>query len=254
MSAHVDSLITHLLGLHVRLMACQARLQAETDAEALHDLRIAVRRLRSLLRPLRGVPGVDRLEAAAKSVGSLTTPLRDREVLAAHLYANGETHAADYRVRLMSGVYPQVAHSQELALLLAVLDAFPSLIRNAQRQKALKGLGSTVRKRLGKQWHALRAALKDPAHDRHRLRLLIKRVRYSAEAYPEFDRLPGSARDLLKKAQSALGDWHDHWQWLAKARVEPDLLPCVPGWQLGLHRAEQQADKVLEELLQRKSR
>ncbi|WP_213877549.1 CHAD domain-containing protein [Pseudomonas sp. dw_358] len=253
MSAHVDSLINHLLGLHIRLMACQARLQVQTDPEALHDLRISVRRLRSLLRPLRDVPGVDRLEAAAKGVGSLTTPLRDREVLAAHLYASGHSQAADHRVRQMRGVYPQVAESQELALLLAVLDAFPSLIRSAQRQKALKGLGHTVHRRLGKQWHALRAALKDPAHDRHRLRLLIKRVRYSADAYPEFDRLPDKAVAQLKKAQSVLGDWHDHWQWLARAQQEQDLLPCVPGWQLALHRAEQQADKVLDNLLALKS-
>lgn len=253
MSAPVDSLITHLLGLHIRLMACQARLQAETDPEALHDLRISVRRLRSLLRPLRGVPGVDRLEAAAKAVGQLTTPLRDREVLAEHLYASGQIQAAERRVGQMRGVYPQVADSQELALLLAVLDAFPSLIRSAQRQKALKGLGATVHKRLGKQWHALRAALKDPSHDRHRLRLLIKRVRYSAEAYPEFDRLPGKAMAELKRAQSVLGDWHDHWQWLDRAKDERDLLPCVPGWQLSLHRAEQQADKVLDDLLALKS-
>ena len=40
----------------VRLYACLARLREQTDAEALHDLRITLRRLRSLLRPLRREP------------------------------------------------------------------------------------------------------------------------------------------------------------------------------------------------------
>ena len=47
MSALVDRLVAQVLGLHVRLLACQARLSASTDAEALHDLRTTVRRLRS---------------------------------------------------------------------------------------------------------------------------------------------------------------------------------------------------------------
>ncbi|WP_367253431.1 CHAD domain-containing protein [Pseudomonas sp. stari2] len=35
-----------------------ARLEAQTDHEALHDLRIAVRRIRSLMRPFRAIPQV----------------------------------------------------------------------------------------------------------------------------------------------------------------------------------------------------
>lgn len=254
MSATVDSLIARLLGLHIRLLACQARLRAETDPEALHDLRISVRRLRSLLRPLRGLPGIDRLEAAAKGVGTLTTPLRDREVLTAQLLQQDHAQAAQRRIGQMRGVYGQVADSQELALLLAVLDAFPSLMRSAQRQQALKGLPKKIHRRLDKQWQQLRKALADPAHDRHRLRLLIKRLRYGAQAYPELDRLPGKATQRLKDAQATLGDWHDHFQWLARAQQQPDLVPCVPGWQLALRRAERRADKALDKLLALKSR
>ncbi|MNF39014.1 CHAD domain protein [compost metagenome] len=78
MSAMVDHVVAQLLGLQVRLLACQARLVAHTDSEALHDLRTSNRRLRSLLRPLRGLPGIEQLDAAAKAVGDLTTPLRDK--------------------------------------------------------------------------------------------------------------------------------------------------------------------------------
>ena len=71
-----------------------------------------------------------------------------------------------------------------------ILDAFPRFLRASQRQGLLERLGKRIEKRLDKQWNKLDEALHDPAHDRHRLRLLIKRVRYGAEAYPELGRLP----------------------------------------------------------------
>lgn len=49
----VDQILSRVLGLQINLYACEARLEAGIDPEALHDLRIAVRRLRSLLHPLR---------------------------------------------------------------------------------------------------------------------------------------------------------------------------------------------------------
>jgi CHAD domain-containing protein len=164
------------------------------------------------------------------------------------LLENGQVAAARRRHEQMHQVFAQVAESQELRLLLVVLDAFPAFLRTAQRQGTLRGMARAIDKRLHKQWRQLRAALKDPDHDRHRLRLLIKRVRYAAEAYPEFSRLPEVAEKRLKAAQGALGDWHDHYQWLEQAKRESDLRDCVPGWQLGLHRAEQQADAVLVKL------
>jgi len=248
MSALVDRLVAHVLGLEVRLLACQARLSARTDSEALHELRTTVRRLRSLLRPLRDLPGVEQLEAAASAVGQLTTPLRDREVLAAYLLQHSQPEAAQRRMAQMAKAYPAVAASPELAHLLMILDAFPRFLRAAQRQGLLKGLGKRIEKRLAKQWKKLDEALHDPAHDRHRLRLLIKRVRYGIEAYPELNRLPAAALPRLKSAQGALGDWHDCWQWLARAEQEADLHPCVATWKTTMVNAEQRADRVLDKL------
>ncbi|VEF12163.1 CHAD [Pseudomonas fluorescens] len=244
----IDRLVAHVLSLDVRLLACQARLAARTDPEALHDLRTTVRRLRSLLRPLRGLPGVEQLEAAASAVGDLTTPWRDREVLATYLLKHDQPEAAQRRMAQMAEAYPALAASAEVASLLMILDAFPRFLRASQRQGLLKGLDKRIEKRLGKQWQKLDAALHDPAHDRHRLRLLIKRVRYGIEAYPELDRLPQPALKHLKSAQGALGDWHDCWQWLARAEQETDLQPCVATWQAGLIKAELKADQVLEKL------
>lgn len=248
MSALVDRLVAHVLGIEVRLLACQARLQARTDPEALHDLRTTVRRLRSLLRPLRGLPGVEQLEEAASWVGQLTTPLRDREVLAAYLVEHNQPEAARRRMAQMAQAYPAVAASTELTQLQTILAAFPRFLRAAQHQGLLKGLRRQIEKRLAKQWKKLDEALHDPAHDRHRLRLLIKRVRYGIEAYPELDRLPKPALPRLKSAQGALGDWHDAWQWLARAEEEADLQPCVAAWKTTLAEAEGRADKVLDKL------
>lgn len=248
MSALVDQLVAQVIGLEVGLLSCQARLAAVTDDEALHDLRTTVRRLRSLLRPLRGLPGVEHLELAASTVGQLTTLLRDREVLAAYLHQHGHHDAADRRLRLQPDAYRQVAQGPELAHLLQILDAFPRFMRASQHQKLLKGLRLRIEKRLAKQWQKLDEALKDPSHDRHRLRLLIKRVRYAAEAYPELDKLPAKALSRLKDAQGALGDWHDCWQWLAQAEHQADLQPCVAVWQRTMVKAEGQADRVLDKL------
>lgn len=248
MSALVDRLVAQVLGIEIRLMACQARLNARTDPEALHDLRTTVRRLRSLLRPLRGLPGVEQLEVAASGVGDLTTPLRDREVLAAYLLEHDQPEAAQRRMAQMAEAYPAVAASPELAQLLMIIDAFSRFLRASQRQGLLKGLRKRVEKRLAKQWKKLDEGLHDPAHDRHRLRLLIKRVRYGIESYPELDRLPKAAMPRLKSAQGALGDWHDCWQWLARAEEEADLQPCVATWHKTMAEAERSADRVLDKL------
>jgi len=244
----INRLVAHVLGLEVRLLACQARLSARTDPEALHDLRTTVRRLRSLLRPLRGLPGVEQLEAAASRVGDLTTPLRDREVLAAYLLEHDQPQAAHRRMAQMAEAYPAVATSPEVAQLLMILDAFPRFLRASQRQGLVKGLRRHIEKRLAKQWKKLDKALHDPAHDRHRLRLLIKRVRYGIEAYPELDRLPKAAMPRLKSAQGALGNWHDCLQWLAMAEQETDLQPCVAAWKTAMAKAEGRADQVLDKL------
>lgn len=248
MSALVDRLVAQVLSLEIRLWACQARLEASTDEEALHDLRTTMRRLRSLLRPLRGLPGVEQLEAAASEVGRLTTPLRDREVLAAYLHQHGYHEAAKRRTAQQGDEYLGVARGPQLKQLLLVLDAFPRFLRASQRQGLLRGLRQRIEKRLARQWDALDRALHDPAHDRHRLRLLIKRVRYAAEAYPELDRLPAKSMARLREAQGALGDWHDCWQWLVQVEHHADLSPCAAVWRLTMLKAEGRADRVLDKL------
>lgn len=248
MSSMVDHLVANVLALDVKLLACQARLAVSTDSEALHDLRTTVRRLRSLLRPLRDISGVTQLEDAAKAVGQLTTPLRDMQVLAAFLDKQGLHEPARTRNEHLSHACPRVAKSGEMTRLMTLIDQLPTLLRLQQHQGLLRGLRKTIENRMDKQWRKLRVAIAEPDHDRHDLRLLIKRVRYAAEAYPELSHQPKNMQARLKSAQSELGDWHDHLQWLAQAGEQADLAPCISGWQIGIVRAERKAEASLKRL------
>ncbi|UXZ43067.1 CHAD domain-containing protein [Pseudomonas soli] len=248
MPSMIDHVVSRVLALQVGMLACRERLAADTDSEALHDLRTTLRRLRSLLRPLRGLPGVEQLEEAAGALGTLTTPLRDREVLAAQLVGRGHVQAGERRQEGRARTFAGVASSAQLTRVLAILDAFPLFLRAADREGLMQGMRRRIDKRLEKQWRKLARALVDPAHDRHRLRLLIKRVRYGDEAYPQLEHAGKKLQRLLKKAQGDLGDWHDRVQWLLQVREHSDLAGCKVAWEHELHAAEGRSDLTLEAL------
>jgi CHAD domain-containing protein len=243
----ITTLIEHVTRQHIALQAGAARLRARTDGEALHDMRIAVRRLRSLLRPLRSLTPFAALEAAAAAFGQKSTPLRDSEVLLEELRRRGHIRLSTRRKALERG-YDTVLAGPELALLLKTLDAWPATLRLAAWHGELGDLAPYIRKRLIRQQRGLAKALRDPEHDRHRLRVLIKRVRYAAEAYPALAALPKPAARQLKAAQAALGDWHDHLQWLHRAETEKDLQPLCESWRRALIAAERRADPALQPL------
>ncbi len=239
-----DRLLERVTRLDVALQACAFRLAARSDGEALHDLRVNLRRLRSLLRPLRGLPGVDPLDEAVAAVGGLSTSLRDDEVLLQELESVRPDLIGSRRGQLEVGRDALLA-SPEWQQLCATLVLWPSLWRQAGLDGALHGLTKRILKRQAHQGLRLAEALRDPAHDRHRLRLLIKRVRYGAEAYADLVGFTGPEPERLKAAQSALGDWHDRLQWLLRAEREADLQPLVARWQEELESTGQQADQAL---------
>ncbi|MFC0665829.1 CHAD domain-containing protein [Azotobacter chroococcum] len=244
----VDRLVEHVLQLDVALMASGARLQARSDEEALHDLRVAVRQLRSVLRPLRGLSDIDALEVVAAAVGHASTPLRDTEVLLQELQARSLAELSAPRRQALEAGRDALLASAEWLLLRNALEAWPAVCRRAERLGDLQGLRKHIRNRLAKQQRKLAEALRDPAHDRHRLRVLIKRVRYADEAYPELSALPAGTAKRLKAAQSALGDWHDRLQWLQRAEREADLQPLCEAWRQALADAAQRSDQALEPL------
>ncbi|MDX5371046.1 MAG: CHAD domain-containing protein [Pseudomonadaceae bacterium] len=248
MSRFDDGLLRQVLGLQVRLYACCARLSAGTDSEALHDLRIALRRLASLLRPLHHEPLCVALEQAVTALNRASGPLRDLEVLAHEVDALGLQGAAALRRACLAERYAELLAGTPLQRLLIRLDDWPEDCRQARRAGEWQARGKQVRRYLARQGDKLAQALRDPAHDRHRLRLLIKRLRYCAEAWPSYCRLRAEELLALRCAQAALGDWHDHLQWLLRLDAEPDLRPCAELWRQRLQLAEQQADLALLEL------
>lgn len=244
----IDALIEHVIRQSVALQSARARLEARTDAEALHDMRVAVRRLRSLLRPLRSLAPFAGLEAAAAAFGQKSTSLRDSEVLLDELNKCGHPRLSARRKALSRG-YDALLASRELALLLKTLEGWPATLRLAVWHGELTGLAPYIRKRLGRQRRRLGEALRDPEHDRHRLRVLIKRVRYAAESYPALAGVPKPVARQLKTAQAALGDWHDHLQWLNRAETERDLQPYCETWRRAQFVDERRADRALRPLL-----
>jgi CHAD domain-containing protein len=241
--------IARVVALHVRLYACRERLLAVTDDEALHDLRIALRRLRSLLRPLRGLPLVQVLEQAAGALGRLSGPVRDQEVLLGELQRLGHAQPAQALAVAREDQYRMIATAREMRELLALLDDWPARWRQAGRDGELDGLDRRIRRRLRQQQRRLARALREPQQDRHALRLLIKRVRYGAEAYARQSGLDPAVQARLKAAQAALGDWHDRLQWLALTEKEPGLEDCRAIWNEALALHVERADEVLLKLL-----
>ncbi|MGA4475838.1 CHAD domain-containing protein [Ectopseudomonas chengduensis] len=228
--ASVEKYVSEIIILEVALFHARARLEAGSDTEALHDLRIAVRKIRSLVIPLRVFTDLDPLREAAARVGRVTTPTRDLEVMIAELDSHGLSGPAAARRSRLNSNYRQILAAPELDELFTALDRWPEKFRAATSTHSAKALKKVVSKALEKQVRKLRAALHDEQFDRHELRILVKRTRYLTEAFPQLSPLSPKAAKSLKAVQSALGSWHDHFQWCLQTRIEADLQPLERLW------------------------
>ncbi|MCP6135488.1 hypothetical protein NL393_40525, partial [Klebsiella pneumoniae] len=73
-------------------------------------------------------------------LGTLTTPLRDREVLAAELARRGLVAAGERRLAGRAATFASVARSAQLTRVLAIVDAFPLFLRAAEREGLVPNL------------------------------------------------------------------------------------------------------------------
>ncbi|HFI5336845.1 TPA: CHAD domain-containing protein [Serratia liquefaciens] len=218
--ALAKSIIAQIRRLERALNQALLRLQDTSDVEALHDVRINLQRIRSLLRPLRGIPGVTGLSSAAADLGKITTPIRDLEVLIAELELHQLAWQANTRKTEL--------HRRKLALMSQpLLTHFPTLLH----------IWPKTFRRTQPRHIKRRVAL--------RLRLLVKRLRYVAEAYSQLSLITPETVASLKTAQSALGDWHDRFVWCQQAENQQDLWPLLPQWQMALETTREQAEKAL---------
>jgi len=210
------------------LLAHDAGTRSGVDPEDLHQMRVAVRRMRAVLRaarPLLDRAWADGLRAKLGWLGRALGPVRDLDVLLARLHGEAAElggHDAVAGERLLAALRGErtaarivlleaMGSDRYVALLKALADAvaqpLPVSPTNGDRPE-LTALVATAFSRLRK---AVRAAGDDPPDPvLHELRIHGKRLRYTAElAEPA---LGAPVRGLLKATiamQDLLGDHQD---------------------------------------------
>ncbi|HEX5361842.1 MAG TPA: CHAD domain-containing protein [Fluviicoccus sp.] len=224
-------LCARLQALSGKLMDAQSRLSLH-DPEALHDFRVALRELRSLIEPVRQhLYGADELDRLAKACAKPTNGLRDREVLSFEVKRKGldALHLA-----LESGITDAkqalAAHRPADALIhrLLSLTVYWEKYLHHRDWDQLEQQIHQYRRKLRRR---LKHDLADGKADLHVLRIRIKRYRYFLECYrPLLPELPAGLIKGLKDAQELTGNWHDRQVWVEAATALPELRPLVAGW------------------------
>lgn len=215
-------LATRLRTLDDRLAEVIPRLLgAAADEEAVHDLRVALRRIRTVLEVGRDVLGpfhADEVRAALRDVMKATGALRDEEVLRDVLSKLGVDRAdvtswlesrGRREARLRSALLARIRRGdvERGRQLLAAMLAFrvkPS--RDRDLAKVARRAVERARKRVERR----RGAAFDDVVALHELRIAYKRLRYTVETFSEA--LPGDVASMAPAAarfQGRLGDLHD---------------------------------------------
>jgi CHAD domain-containing protein len=199
----------------------------EAHGEAIHDLRVAIRRLRSVLRSVRGVYGpfhVQAISGQIKRLADRTNALRDAEILEHSL------PSLHLGARTAEAIDGWLAHHRESAravresiktelagrALETVFRQFNALFLLPVRPGRDRDVASLAAARLERDRRRLLKTIGDPMtllHDTerlHRARILAKRLRYTGEFYRRF--IPRLRRKLTRAGrtlQTLLGQLHD---------------------------------------------
>ena len=226
--------LRHVMALHLRrLRQCDPGTRAGDDLEALHDMRVATRRLRAALRIFAaGIPtGLHRtLSRKLQWLGRLLGQVRDLDVQLARL--DGFTTAAPAGFRPALGClreYMEKKRERCRAEMLAGLDS-PRYVRlllqletfahapaggRPRAAAAREPIATAGRRAIKKAFRRLRQrgkgikAMPRP-EDLHALRMRAKRLRYLLEFLTELSGKPG--RRLVRRLtalQNLLGSYHD---------------------------------------------
>ena len=224
-----DSALDHVLaamkGQVDAIDAHEAGARTGRDPEDVHQMRVAVRRLRAILRasrPLFDPRWVDGLRRELKWLGTVLGGVRDLDVLHAYLRSQLEAlpaperragrpyllrHLDADRVRARAALRVALA-SPRYARLLARLRA--ALVHPPTRPSSvpLPGIAASEFKKLRK---AVAKLPKPPsAEELHAVRIRVKRARYAAElVQPIIGRRAERFIARAKKLQDILGEHQD---------------------------------------------
>lgn len=261
------------LGLVDVLELNEPGLRANLDTEFLHDFRVTLRRMRSLLGQIRHIFPPEAVEHFATElawVGRLTSRPRDVDVLALTLRERrreigagetevleaflGEAQEQEHR-RLVEAL-----DSERYARLIADWKTF--LERPAPRHPAARNAGRLLADVVGRRAWRLSRRLAESAEniDRHTLatrlheiRINAKKLRYLIDATPAFydpadlERLLGA----LKKLQRVLGDFNDAYvqeERLIEYGLALGAANAPPGVLLTLGRLAEQSRRRRDDL------
>jgi CHAD domain-containing protein len=257
----VVDVVRAILGADLdRLLAWDFRLRvpdadgdaAGIDVEAVHQARVAMRRLRSDLRTLSAVLDPvwsHHVQSDLKWVGGQLGRLRDEDVLAERIAAHRgdeDEDAVDELLRLLradrhlgaSELGEALASDRYMELLdrLQAAVGTPLLSAGDGENPADASLEDTLTSLVAARWRAVRTEIDDlgraptdPAL--HQVRILAKRLRYAAEATGPY--LGKRARRLAAAAkglQSVLGDLNDAAnasRTLRELASHPSVTPAV---------------------------
>jgi CHAD domain-containing protein len=229
-----------------RLLENEAGVRAANDDEAVHQARVATRRLRSDLRTFEFVlddAAVRDLRGELRWLGSELGVVRDLDVLRARLREHAtklpaaESEAAQRVVRRLDAdrhaagteLHSYLEQSRYRQLRDALRDA---AAQPPFRSDATKAGVDELHNAVDRRWKKLRRGVEDlgdtPADDAlHHVRVLAKRARYAAEAsVPMFGKPAKKLAAAVEAIQESLGEHHDAvvaQAWLAKTAHE-----CTP--------------------------
>lgn len=224
---HVRALLDTQLRL---LVAHDEGTRAGADPEDLHRMRVAVRRIRAVLRaahPVLAPDWGDELRTELGWLGRALGPVRDLDVLLEHLRVlvddlpEAERAAAE---RLLAGLAAEREQAREHMLTALSDRRYPALLRRlaAAVREPLPGPedgdGPDLTGLVRRQYRALRrratALARDPAgaedDELHRIRIASKRLRYVAElATPVMGKRAAKLARAARRLQDLLGEHQD---------------------------------------------
>jgi CHAD domain-containing protein len=202
------------------------------EPDAVHQMRVATRRLRSTLRTFRRVIGpAGHLDEELRWLGGVLGEARDAEVLGQHLETVLATVPAEQvigpvQARIKIHFAPVAAQARQAVLEALDSERFGSLrdevgqlIAGPPRPRAGRPAGDVLPREVRRAYRATarrmdraRRAAPGPARDTalHQARKAAKRARYAGElAEPAIGRKAWRFSRQVKGVQSLLGDHHD---------------------------------------------